>query len=506
MIWYDRSSSFKEVADLDITIETNYGKVRGFQENGIIHFRGIPYAAPPVGALRFKPPVPPKPWGDVKDCTAYGNICWQNTSPLSRKVVGDSEVFSEDCLYLNVSIPANHPENCPVLFWVHGGAFQVGSGRIGFNPALYTKQSIISVCANYRLGMLGFLQLDHHLGAEYQESGNCGMLDLIAALTWVKENIRNFGGDPNNLVVIGQSAGAKLISSILLTDKGRALINKVILESGATQCIRDLDTARNTADRYLHTAGLDSGHVQDILTWPAEKIIQAQKELFQGVNLHTVGPVFDQINLRGEAALDMIANGPSWNLPILCGTNRDEESLFYHNATKLQRLTLQNAETLFGDLAPAMMQSYEMRCNHETESEVVPWFSDVLYRNGVIQFANAISRVDQADIYVYRFDWDELTIGAAHGVECVFVWEDPAKFTGSCDLPGYSSLLQTIVSAWTAFIKTGSPQTQQLPQWPALRIDAPRMMLLDHECRVDDIPAVLPELSGIHQLYRINRT
>lgn len=205
-------------------VSTKYGKLEGFLQEGMLQFRGIPYAEPPVGKLRFLPPREIAPWSGVRECRQYGHAAPQIPVPgLSRLQPGEEP--DEDCLYLNVTTPSLSGRH-PVLFWIHGGAFQKGSSTLGIDPISFAREGITVVSANYRLGALGFLDVSGVLGPSYNASGNSGLLDILTALRWTRDCIASFGGDPDNVTIIGQSAGAKMVSTLTVMKEARGLFQK----------------------------------------------------------------------------------------------------------------------------------------------------------------------------------------------------------------------------------------------------------------------------------------
>ena len=309
-------------------VSTNYGQVQGVKADNYVAFKGIPFAAPPVGKLRFKPPANPEGWTGIKVCDTYGPIEPRPLNAIGGVVGGGAEApCSEDCLYLNIYTPNPDGKKRPVLFNIHGGAFQTGDHSLNSDPEGTTAMDCILITASYRLGVLGFLQIDRYLGDEYIESGNLGMLDIIKALEWVHDNIEGFGGAPERITVAGQSAGAKMASALLLAKKAKGLFSAVMLDSGATSALRDMHTAQEIAEKYAVAYAITKENAREkLLNAPWETLMNYQGVLFAGASLQNLGPVFDGVNFDGTDALEIIRSGKANYVTILGGYNRDEYS------------------------------------------------------------------------------------------------------------------------------------------------------------------------------------
>jgi len=269
----------------ETVIKINNGYIKGVVESPSLVFKGIPYAEPPVGKLRFKSPQPAKNWTDTLSCQNFGNISAQ---------AGGKKGFagSEDCLSLNVYTPAAAGKaKLPVVVWVHGGSMTAGAGKGENGHAFSDRDSIITVTINYRLGVFGFLYMGDVQPA-YRSSGNNGLLDCMMALKWIRKNISSFGGDPSKVTIMGESAGAKLVSALLVSAEAKGYFQQMILESGGLQCIRDSVTAKAIRKRIMDT--LQITHPNDLLNISAEKLIEAQNKVMGGAKgTNYFGPVED---------------------------------------------------------------------------------------------------------------------------------------------------------------------------------------------------------------------
>ncbi len=489
-------------------VTTPSGTVDGLQSGGLYQFRGIPYAAPPVGRNRLKPPVPVSPWSGVRSCKEYGHAAPQIPVP-GLTYFQEGETFDEDCLYLNITVPSTAvPKNenslpvkdsrqspateepqdlLPVLFWVHGGAFQKGSANMGIDPVAFAREGLVVVAANYRLGALGFLDFSGYLGEEYCQSGNNGLLDIIEALNWTKQNIAAFGGNPDNITIMGQSAGAKLCATLTLMPKARGLFRRAVLCSGAAQCIRDRVTAQQITHRFMKDAGLTKDTAPQLLDLPWETILKAQQNLFTGLNLHTVGPVFDGINFPSDDALKLIIDGACRDIGILLGTNRDEMSLYWH-IYHFHDLTLSHAYRLFGENAQQVLQDYaKIPKDDSFQDNFIHLLSEYIYRAPAVRMAQACAGAGQ-NVFLYRLDWDRQPYKACHTSETQFLMGHDTNLPGLDSSAEHHRLSERMHAAFINFIKTGRPDADTLPLWPAYDTERQRMMVFNETCRIIRTP------------------
>jgi para-nitrobenzyl esterase len=264
-------------------VKTNKGYISGINENGILVFKAIPYAAPPVGSLRFMPPVKHQAWHDTLLTTKFGAVAAQPW--------GDKPNGNEDCLLLNLYTPKADNGKRPVVIWVHGGSMTNGSGMDMNGHAFADNDDIVTIAINYRLGALGFLYMGD-VDKRYAASGNCGLLDVVMALKWIKQNISAFGGDPNRVTVMGESAGAKLLAAVMVSPASKGLFQQAILESGSVQCIRDTVTSKLERSRLLSQLGLSPKDAGKLLSIPADSIMKAQGKICAGIGGNSqLGPV-----------------------------------------------------------------------------------------------------------------------------------------------------------------------------------------------------------------------
>ncbi|RAK63169.1 carboxylesterase/lipase family protein [Hymenobacter edaphi] len=448
-----------------VLVRTKNGPVQGTREANLCVFRGIPYAQAPVGALRFRPPQPLPRWKSSRPAGTFG--------PRATQAGGPSGVQGqEDCLYLNVWAPAwpaacRQPPLRPVVVWVHGGAFTGGAGSENDTWTFAAQDSIVAVSLNYRLGSLGFLQLPAR-DPRYAQSGNCGLLDAVAALRWVQRNIRAFGGDPRRVTVMGESAGAKLVGALLATPAAEGLFQRVILESGAVQAIRDTATA-GAVGRQLRRA---LPPATDLLTAPAETLVRAQQTFASGAGgLQVFGPVLDGRTIAQPPLRYLRRARPR---PVLLGTNREEAGLFTGPGSLIAEPNEAALQLVFGQNGPQVWQAYQRARQQQPDLEA--WnrtLTDYLYRLATYRLADSLAAAG-APVWLYRFDGPGGAQRPVHAQELAYVWNAPAGSSAAAPVAAPASaprkaadaaLAAAMHARWARFIKTGQPG----PDWPAYR-------------------------------------
>ena len=504
-------------------ITTSSGKIEGLEFDGLCQFRGIPYAAPPVGKNRLKPTVPVVPWSGIRSCREYGHAAPQIPVP-GLTYFQEGETFDEDCLYLNITVPSSavpksklsqpaekpglspaspvSPGLLPVLFWIHGGAFQKGSANMGMDPVAFAGEGLVVVAANYRLGALGFLDFSGYLGEEYCQSGNNGLLDIIEALNWTKRNIAAFGGNPDNITIMGQSAGAKLCATLTLMPKARRMFRRAILCSGAAQCIRDRATAKSITRRFMEDAGLTKDTAPQLRNLSWQEILKAQQNLFSGLNLHTVGPVFDGINFPSDDALELITAGACRDIDILLGTNRDEMNLYWH-VYHFHDLSASQAFRLFGNNAQTVLQDYaKIPKDSFFQTNFIHLLSEYIYRAPAVRMAQACAGAGQK-VFLYRLDWDRQPYKACHTSETQFLMGKDTNLPGLDSSMEHDRLSERMHGAFIHFIKTGQPEAGTLPLWPEYDTENQRMMVFNETCRIIRTPEPETPSDMPYQIFRL---
>ncbi len=466
------------LANAQNVVKTDKGYVSGINEGGITVFKGVPYAAPPIGKLRFKATQPHAPWTDTLATTEFGSNATQASGG------------SEDCLTLNVYTPKADRAKRPVMVWVHGGSMTSGSGK-GQNGHVFSDQDgIITVTINYRLGIFGFTYLDD-VNKAYAGSGNNGVLDCIMALRWIKQNIAAFGGDPNRVTIMGESAGAKQVSAVLVAPSAKGLFSQYIAESGSVQCIRDINTAKGERDRLLRQLHLGKNDAAKLLTMPADSLMKAQAAVSAGVvGLLFWGPVNDGVVINADPYKYAAAK----KLPAikaLIGTNATEATLFMDRYQALKTPDTTVLKALFADnyrmVHSTLLKNMETMKPYDATAKTI---TEYMYTIHNYRWAKALVNAG-IPTYVYRFDYADDPLGAAHAREMPFVWFDPTS-KAMVD-PEKRRLAISMHKAWVSFIKTGNPNVTDLPQWPLYKVDTKPVMIFNATSKVNNLKTVFDD-------------
>lgn len=458
---------------------TAQGSVEGIKDtSGIIVFKGIPFAQPPVGKLRFKPPQPPPSWEGTLKAVDYGPVAPQ---PMGVNEETSTYRQSEDCLYLNVWTPATDGGRRPVMVWIHGGGWTNGSGT----EALYDgtdfaiRGDVVMVTINYRLGDLGFLYLKDIAGDDFAESGNLGLLDQVAALKWVRENIESFGGDPGNVTILGESAGSMSVCALMGMPDAKGLFQKAIAESGALNTERSTEYATQITRRLMEAAGVNDLNGLQSLT--AEQLVEAESEIMKNdiMSATYFGPVIDG-KVLPEPPLHAIAKGSAADVAFLNGTNLDEVRYWALYMPALVEMPLNTvikfspyfSNAVFGN-ADTVAASYASRRPGATPGDITMAVgTDTLFRVPAIRVAEAQS-AQQPKTWMYLFTWptpvEDGMFRSCHAVELPFVFnnlDSPGmeEFLGPNPPQSLADLMQ---DTWITFAKTGNPNHAGLPEWPA---------------------------------------
>ncbi|HTZ66329.1 MAG TPA: carboxylesterase family protein [Roseiarcus sp.] len=454
---------------------------------GVRAYKGIPYAAPPLGDLRWRPPEPVAGWTGVRPTNAFG------PSSLQGVVWDDIDLngagVSEDCLYLNVWTPATSGETArlPVMFWIHGGGFVVGSGaEPRYDGAHLAARGIVVVTVNHRLNALGFLA-HPELTAEsdHRSSGAYGFLDLVAALEWVKRNVAAFGGDPGKVTVAGESAGSHAASALMASPLAKGLFARVIGESGAmfaAPCRRPalLEKAEVAGLDFMRKAGARS--LAELRAAPANKILAAAPGL-------GFRPIIDGWFLPRQLP-EIFAEGAQNDVPLMAGWNKDEG----FNFTLLQgddakRPYADLARTIFGEQTEALFKHYPDGSTDIAVASARALGGDLVIIHPTWAWIEAQKKTGRADIFRFRFDRAPLTpqgwfgerssrdAGAFHAGELLYVFDNLHAYPWAID-DADRALAKLASSYWVNFVMNGDPNDPGLPPWPSYRgADAPVMML-----------------------------
>lgn len=458
-------------------IQTEMGKVAGSTTAGVDKFIGIPYAAPPVGKLRWQAPEPHQSWNDVRSATSYGPPCTQSASD------DEDNNSDEDCLYLNIYRPTTEPEKPrPVLFWIHGGGLMNGSGSEYDGTLLAKVNDIIVVTVNYRLGVFGFLNIP-----ELSDSGtaNYGLLDQQAAMRWTHDNISSFGGDPNRVTIAGESGGGHAVCAQLASPSAAGLFDGAIIQSGGCPSHTMAEAA---ADGEVFATSAGCPDVANMATCLRTKSTSVLLEASKGFGGILTGPLpvagGPELPLAPDAA---VKSGRISNVPILIGATHDEVRAWASpHAEDTEGEYEAEIRREFGTLADEVLARYPFAAYPSphtaayalgavwTDSSVFYGLGGCQYRELAEQFAD-----QQPQTFFYQFDdvnaptsgrgLPGLEVGAAHATELPYLW--PSVADGSLVsqfTPNQRGLSQTMVRFWGAFVKNSDPNTSEDANWPKL--------------------------------------
>jgi para-nitrobenzyl esterase len=487
-------------------VETTAGKVRGLVMDGIQSFKGIPYGASTAGANRFMPPQKPLPWAGVKEVTQYGSSCPQfprGQRPDLIKMIragGLDEVNphrGEDCLVLNVwTRGSGGGQKRPVMIYFHGGAYIGGTGGAPFyDGSKLARQDIVAVTCNHRLNLFGFLYLADLGGAKYVDSGNASMLDLVLALQWIRDNIAQFGGDPNNVTIFGESGGGSKVSVMTAMPAGAGLFHKAALQSGSALRARTREEATKAAEKVLADLGLKANQLDELHKLPTERLLAASAA---GGGF---GPVVDGRSLPNHP-YDPVAPSISAKVPMIIGSTKEETvyligdgdpSAFILDEAGLKARI---AKTI-GDRAEAadtLIALYRKKMPNASPSDL---FFEITTELG--QRENALTQVERkieqrgAPAYMYVFTWQSLGFGgkykAFHASDVPFPFDnvDKAMALANND-PKALALSRNISRAWVAFARNGDPNHPDIPQWKSYSLKERPTMIFDNECKAVNDP------------------
>jgi para-nitrobenzyl esterase len=497
--------------------KTKKGTLRGINEDGLLVFRGIPFARPPVGELRFRPPREADSWEGVRDASAPGPIAPQIPNKVLESLFGrrdKPDEMSEDCLYLNVWTPALDDGRRPVMVWIHGGSFTTGAGSIPlFSGSALASRDVVVVTINYRLGALGFLYLSEFAEDSAGYCANFGLLDQVMALRWVREEIASFGGDPNNVTIFGESAGAASVAMLMASPAASGLFKRAIMQSGVAHNVLTLDDARENMKLFSEVLDERELTPSRLRAIPAQQILEAQRKIEEADAVkiregHPFGlrfrPVVDGVFLP-ELPVQSLRRGAARDVATVIGTNADEARLFLLGFPEAQSAPDELAVTAVSyliskegdaDQARSILCRYkEARENRGEPADTLNSFLAILtdHRFRVPADRLAEAQVSQrAPVFTYRFDWPSPwgngILGACHALEIPFVFGTQKRLAALVgDGPDVNALAKEMADAWVAFARNGNPSTPSL-QWPTFDAESRQTMVLDRECRVERLP------------------
>lgn len=496
-----------------VEAETVYGKIKGVRFDGVNVFKGVPYGGRISGDRRFRRPAPLEPWAGVRDALELGAPAIQNP----RRGEPDP---AEDCLFLNVWTPANDGKKRPVMFYSHGGGFVGGSGGAGGQDGanLARNFDVVVVETNHRLGLLGFLYLDELAGSDYAGSGNMGIADIATGLKWVNDNIAQFGGDPDNVMIFGESGGGAKTSCLYAMPEAAPFFNKASIESGPGVRMMTTDMAAQTTEMILKELNISPRNWKKILDVPAADLLAVQAKIpftppFQrkkgGITepfAGGLGPVVDGVVLPNHP-FDPTAPEISKNKPLITGWNEDEYTFFAwerHDADSFKigfdELPAK-LEPQFGSDTPKIIEAYRTARPHASAPDIyVAVNSITLMGLGSIEIAEKKAKQNGAPVYLYNFGYKsnmkipgtDYEMGTPHAMDITFKFnnEVPPKegegprwsFAGN--KPDRYVASHKMAELWSTFARTGKPAAKDVPEWPAYNLKDRPTMRIDTNCEV----------------------
>jgi len=466
-------------ASPSLQIKTEAGLIEGKVDGSVRTFLGIPYAAPPVGELRWKAPVSAAKWAGVRTTTEFGARCMQGRI-YSDMVFRDPDI-SEDCLSLNVWTPAkNARAKLPVMVWIYGGGFMAGAtSEPRQDGRMLARRGVVVVSMNYRLGIFGFFALPE-LAAESDKkaAGNYGLLDQVAALAWVRRNIASFGGDPANVTIFGESAGSFSVSALMASPVAKGLFHRAIGESGAAFSSSALPfeplAVRSQRDSQFATSSLGAQTLNELRAIPAQRILDASLKKDDSQSPPRFAPDIDGYFLP-EPVPAIFAQGKQSDVPLLAGWNHDEGSLeAVPGQSPLDRLkTLATKE--FGDKAEEFLKLYPASTDAQARRSLKDFDGDRFIAWSTWGWLEAQATTGKQPVYRYRFDFgppptpDAPDRGAYHSSEIEYVFGMLDSNAGITWRPDDRTLSDVMQTYWVNFARAGNPNGPGVPQWPAYR-------------------------------------
>lgn len=501
-------------------VRTTYGRLRGRWADSIAVFKGISYGAPTGGSNRFMPPKEPWSWKGVRDAFDYGDSCPQphfGTSPFTKpgeptpppnpllKEFG--EIFpkpsthipqSEDCLKLNVWTPAPDKAGRPVMVWLHGGGFAVGSGSAPMYDGtnLARKGDVVVVTLNHRLNTFGYLYLGEIGGKDFAPSGNVGMLDIVAALRWVRNNIENFGGDPNNVTIFGESGGAGKVSVMCAIPAAKGLFHKAIMQSGPCLDLPNRDKEAAMARQVLHELDIAPNNLKHLQQVDIQALLKAADaaqnkvapRIF-GIPPTALNPLVDNVVIHHEP-FDPVAAPESAEVPFIVGSTLTEAVMFAIPMPRWGKFTIDEVKKLVRPLAGARTDAavtfYQKLHPGDSPSYLL---TDIVTDHWMRQAANRVgerkAKQGKAPVYLYVLGWEiDSKLRTPHGTDVPLVFDNVDKSPLLSRSPGSRTVSDQMSDAWIAFARTGNPNTAKVPHWPAYTLEKRANMLFNTKSRV----------------------
>jgi para-nitrobenzyl esterase len=496
-------------ADADPVVETAYGRIRGYVRNGIYAFKDIPYGADTSGDNRFMPPQKPAPWTNVRPCLHHGFVSpqaaragWKNNEE-SWLFTWDDGIQSEDCLNLNVWTQATDRGKRPVMVWLHGGGFSAGSATElpSYDGENLARRGVVLVSVTHRLNVFGYLNLAAY-GDKFATSGNVGMLDIGAALEWVRDNIANFGGDPSRVTIFGQSGGGGKVTALMAMPAAKGLFHRAIVESGSLLTSATMESSGTLADKLLKQLQLSGSDMDKLQQMPFEDLEKAARDVTQMrlpasgvIDFRRIGRSLGWSPVAGNTALpsqpfDPGAPDVSASVPMIVGNTLNEfvnginkPEAFKMTAEELQTNVTNIYKEKAGDVIATFRKSFPNTNNFQLWSAIATGG----VRATTLEQVRRKTAQHAAPAYCYRFDWQTPILDARpmafHCSELAFVFDNTARCENMTGNSAAARALATKMSeAWVHFATSGDPNHGKIPRWKPFDPETNGTMVFDNEC------------------------
>jgi len=513
-------------SDAATVAETTSGNIRGFKRNGVYIFKGVPYGASTAGARRFMPPVKPEPWTGIRNALQYGRICpYQDSAHFDTDggnlANHDEDAFvlhrgafltvpGEDCLRVNLWTPEiNSSRKRPVMIYMHGGGFTAGSGHdlLSYDgESLARNHDVVVVTHNHRLNVYGYLNLGHLGGEEYASAANVGMLDIVAVLEWVRDNIANFGGDPSKVTIFGQSGGGGKVLALMAMPAAKELFHRAIVQSGPFLKALSPDYSGQVAELVIQELGLSKSQVSELQKIPVDRLSGAAAEAMKKMprpkpSLRKLygesdwGPTVDGVILPRHP-FDPGAPQISADVPLLTGTDLHEAVSGLDrpdaNAMGVEELNRLVKEE-FGDSSQTIIDAYRRDYPEANPFNLYAIISAAPFRRAAFEQALRKAALGRAPAYAYTYSWRTPVLdnrpGSFHACEIAFTFDNAEicdHYSGGT--PEAFVLSKQVSTAWVNFARTGNPNHDGLPHWPAYTSEQRATMYFDTPCAVRNTP------------------